>query len=961
MPRITSWGFLLVGLISIFASASTVQADGPELVEDIATGPGYYPLGPSQFFTFRGKVLFFASDNYNGPGLWSSDGTAKGTSLLGVLCPLCGNAQVLGATPAVAFFSVQLDSEGPGKLMSIWRTDGTRAGTYPVTGTLRTPAHPQPFLGAVGARLAYFTACTPEQGCEVWSSDGTAEGTGPVVDRVPGTGSFAVDEMAILGDHAYILGRGAASTGLWRADAAAHTVTRVRALHAEPRPRMLTAVGDRLFFLASADGMELWTSDGTTAGTFAASGYAPADPFLATRFLKPIDGRLYFLADDGAHGIELWSVRMTGADLQAVTDFQPHYPFGTDASYSRFVASSLESVAGRLLFAANDGRGFRLWTSRGRPGSLQPLAGFPGGCPQVPTPTQLGRLGSRVVFAGIDDRHGMEPWITDGTGPGTRLVRDLAPGPGYSGVRGFTTVGSRVFFERFIEEREPLEIWATDGTAAGTFFVTLGGGAESHYQPSPLDPHLDFATLGGRTLFTGNDTVQELPQLWVSDGTRTGSRSLLDWRRAAGSSPASLGVFGDHVAFLACNNFLSELWLSGGTAATTVQVDVDLGGCSYPILSNVVDLNGLGVFRLSREYADGAYDGTRIQIWRTDGTAAGTVLITSFQYLAPGPPVPLDGKALFQVTALQSGVQNGTTLWVTDGTAAGTQKRVDLPGLYVFYETGLGSEAFFVGLTEPDQLVSLWRTDGTAAGTFPITGTVAHLGAGFVRPEFTRLGNRIYFLVRRDSEATEIWSTDGTPQGTGPVLTAAHGVAEPDSLWTAGGLLFFRAKEQGGSRRVLWRTDGTPAGTFALGADLSDGIFTPVNAPGFYPSPRFATLGDEVFFQAPDGTHGVELWKSDGTREGTVLVKDIFPGLGGSYPLWPIAIGDRIFFSATNGRHGMELWSSDGTAEGTRRVSDIALGASWSFPDWLTVAGDQLFFAADDGTHGRELWKVTLP
>jgi ELWxxDGT repeat protein len=948
---------VLLYLLFTLLLAGMAWAEGPEMVEDIATGPSYSVTGPHQFFTFRGKVLFFASDTSYGPALWSSDG--QGASLLGVLCPPCGDAQLMGATSTVAFYAVQLRTGARDTLLgSIWRTDGTRAGTYPVTGILQMPGYPnqRPFVSAVGSRLAYFTACTPEQGCEIWSSDGTAEGTGPVADRVPGPDSLVVHEMVTLGDQAYILGQVRGNMGLWRAESASRTVTRIRGLRSEPPPRLLTVLGNRLFFLAQADGLELWTSDGTTAGTFAVSAYAPADPFLATLFLKPIGGRLHFLADDGAHGIELWSAD-AGGGLRALTDFRPYYPFGYEGWYL-FVPESLESVGGRLLFAANNGRnGLRLWTSRGQAGSTQPLTGCPGGCPEVGFPHRFARLGTRVVFAGSDARHGLEPWISDGTGPGTRLLRDTVPGPNDSSVRAFTSSGNRVFFERYIEERAPVEMWATDGTQAGTVFLRMGAYAESHYENPRV--RMPLGTLGTWTLFGGYDEERGIPQLWRSDGAPAGTGAIFAWNRQAGSDPGKLGVFGDHLLFTACRSFVSELRVGGGTAATTDRVAVDLGPCSHPVLSDVVDLNGIGVFRLSREYADGTNDGSRVQIWRSDGTTAGTAPITSFQNVYPGAPVPLADKALFPVINLQPGETRGTSLWVTDGTAAGTQKRVDLHGVVLYYAAGMGPVAYFVGLNDADGLARIWRTDGTAAGTFPVTPAVSNLTTGFGPPEFTRLGNRVYFLVRRPSRAIEIWSTDGTAEGTGPAVTAAAGAAEPDSLWPAGGLLFFRALETGGSRRVLWRTDGTPAGTFSLGADLSDGILTPVSYPE-YPAPRFATLGDEVFFQATDGVHGAELWRSDGTREGTVLVKDIFPGIGGSHPLWPVTAGDRIYFSASNGPGGRELWTSEGTTEGTRRVADIAPGPSWSDPQWLTVAGEQLFFTADDGAHGRELWRSPL-
>jgi ELWxxDGT repeat protein len=162
-----------------------------------------------------------------------------------------------------------------------------------------------------------------------------------------------------------------------------------------------------------------------------------------------------------------------------------------------------------------------------------------------------------------------------------------------------------------------------------------------------------------------------------------------------------------------------------------------------------------------------------------------------------------------------------------------------------------------------------------------------------------------------------------------------------------GGRLYFQA-EDGTTGNELWTSDGTAAGT-VLVTDIR---------PGTSPSyPSYLTaMGGRLYFAAEDGTTGNELWTSDGTAAGTVLVKDIVPGTSASNPLSLTAVGGRLYFIADDGTTGHELWTSDGTAAGTVLLKDILPGTSGSNPVNLTDVGSSLYFTANAGTTGDELW-----
>jgi len=162
-------------------------------------------------------------------------------------------------------------------------------------------------------------------------------------------------------------------------------------------------------------------------------------------------------------------------------------------------------------------------------------------------------------------------------------------------------------------------------------------------------------------------------------------------------------------------------------------------------------------------------------------------------------------------------------------------------------------------------------------------------------------------------------------------------------------LLFFKASD-GIHGRELWISDGTSEGTYML-KDIETDLST-VSPNSFTP------YNGLVFFQADDGVWGRELWVTDGTEAGTELFMDINEGNGHGSPLYFTEFDGKLYFGANDGSHGQELWVSDGTVGGTYMLKDIRTGFGGSGPNHFTEFNGELYFKADDGVHGAELWKT---
>jgi len=185
--------------------------------------------------------------------------------------------------------------------------------------------------------------------------------------------------------------------------------------------------------------------------------------------------------------------------------------------------------------------------------------------------------------------------------------------------------------------------------------------------------------------------------------------------------------------------------------------------------------------------------------------------------------------------------------------------------------------------------------------------------------------------------------SDGTTPGTHRVKDIFPGpeASYPLLLTAVGNEVFFNAKRQIGGPSELWKSDGTEAGTV-----LVDG-----QAGG-----KRANLGNTLFFERGDAIEGLRLWKSDGTPEGTVPVATIAPPEVEEGLEDLIVVNGKLYFTADDGVHGRELWCYDPALNVAFMVADIRPGPNTGGPRMLTNVGSLLYFQQWTAQNGTELW-----
>lgn len=198
----------------------------------------------------------------------------------------------------------------------------------------------------------------------------------------------------------------------------------------------------------------------------------------------------------------------------------------------------------------------------------------------------------------------------------------------------------------------------------------------------------------------------------------------------------------------------------------------------------------------------------------------------------------------------------------------------------------------------------------------------------------------LHFSATDGIHGIEPWTCDGTLAGTKMTKDIVNGTMSSTGalLGVLNGSSIFISNDQTHGFEP-WISDGTANGTQLL-KDIYTGSPYSINTN----APSSAVIGNKIYFTADDGPHGKELWVTDGTTNGTVLLKDINTGIRGSQPSHFVAYNNKIYFTALDDTHGRELWVTDGTTNGTKMVIDAVQGLPHSYINHIIVYNNKLYY-----------------
>lgn len=721
---------------------------------------------------------------------------------------------------------------------------------------------------------------------------------------------------------------------------------------------------------------------------------------------------LYFAADDGIHGRELWRI-----DRREVVEMAGDYAPGSTSSNPRFLTPLKDSLFFLADTAAEPNPHTVVWSTADGAATSNPYTLSDPAIHLDPASASLWGAGETLIVTGGSETTGHEPILLDPAGADLRIV-DTNPGPrgGYprennvhtdmAGLQYFI-VQDRVGASRHIWQAGPqwnqarplmrdkadfgfpLAMAATSiGLFVGASHARLGvepwiyTATDNRIQflrdirPGESDSFpVQFREMNGIVYFQANDGVDG-KELWRTDGTEKGTWLVADINPGpANSAPYQLHALEDTLLFFATTeNEGTELWRSNGTReGTRLVADIYPGSVSSNPYAPAVWRNELLFAASHPRYGE--------ELWRSDGTADGTGFVRD---IAPGPTnsepynlTPFNGRVYFSA----NDTVHGNELWRTDGTHEGTRLLANIHARnHVIVSsnptqlTTCGDYVYFVA-DDVTYGAEVWRSD-VATGYTAMVRDLAPGSAHADPASLSALGDTLYFIARGPGEQRQLWAVrGGGPPRAVPVSSDSGEDLEPRALFAAQGALYITAAGAGGD--TLYRLSSRTIRPVALGsatvlfgapgtlslAPVGDAVYVRWRGPEEI---RFATvdsaghgprlLKPRVPLQAR-WPHFQRWYRTEGHGDATADEEAFrcylaMPGMTTRH----VHVGNMHYFAADSLDSGVELWQTGRGTTDARLLKDCFTGRASGSPNWFAAAGPGFLFAAEHAGKGREVW-----
>ncbi|MGC4244929.1 MAG: hypothetical protein QM686_22660 [Herbaspirillum sp.] len=731
-------------------------------------------------------------------------------------------------------------------------------------------------------------------------------------------------------------------------------------------PDEFCSIGDTIYFTAQTKtyGRELWKSNGTSKGTVLVKDILPGRDSSFPEHLLNYKGTLYFSV-----GPNLWKSNGTAESTVLIHK-------GENYNYIHHI-----SIIGEMIYFISSYQNFEsniiFWKSDGTTEGTACIADVPNSIINTPPI----KVGENLYFLTLDQSYHSKLWKLDSTTGTLSMLKNLTPRWNFEQLSE-VAAGNGLFWFHLYNPSIGYELWRSDGTEEGTFKLSSITSAQENI--------CCIFSEKAQLLYFFGGTSPSNQGLWKSDGTVQGT--TLVKKIIADESSGEIQAFaeiGNSIFFVSYIDEILQLWTSDGSEANT-RVSFN-----FPeIFQNAEEISSINnqIYLILRTTEE------KEELWKVIPRASGK--LEAGKVRGPNQTGYLSLAALKNGSILFAAGDSihSTELWSSRSADFNSIFLKDLQGGSASsdpHELQALNGSLIFSATSAGKGDELWRTNGKKSGT-TLVKEIQNGPVGSNASHFTVIGNNAYFsafaLNTSGSGSYQLWKTNGQTKGTSLLETFNIEESYPPSNFTNlseklyftttstydNSLTLYKKEEylQELDRRIasvspqsliksgefiyyindqaeLWKTNGTSQGTLLLknlGPNLDSIYFTDFVAhEGMV----------YVILHTYSGIH--ELWRSDGTPEGTVILKSLQiteEDSGDITGLTPA--GTSLYFTVQTLDSSIELWKTDGNSEGTSLVKNIGFPHSGDFinaPCAIIANGNNLYFrASEEGIY--TLWKT---